>query len=69
MIMISSVKGFYAPKFRHYENLNMNSDVEYGISKAGIYAAKDLSVRFKGVARYNCIAPGGKKVKIIPQHL
>ena len=62
MIMISSVKGFYAPKFKHYENLNMNSDVEYGISKAGIsYAAKDLSVRFKGIARYNCLAPGGIK--------
>ena len=40
----------------------MSSDIEYGIAKAGIsYAAKDLSVRFKGFARYNCIAPGGIK--------
>lgn len=60
MIMISSVKGFYPPKFSHYENLSMKSDVEYGVSKAGInYAAKDLSVRFNGIVRYNCIAPGG----------
>ena len=60
MIMLSSVKGFYAPKFYHYENTNMNSDVEYGISKAGIsYAAKDLSVRFKGNVKYNCVAPAG----------
>ena len=60
MIMLSSVKGFYAPKFYHYENTNMNSDVEYGIAKAGIsYAAKDLSVRYKGQVKYNCVAPAG----------
>ena len=60
MIMISSVKAFSSPKFDHYKDTNMNSALEYGVSKAGIsLAVKDLSVRFKGLVRYNSIAPGG----------
>lgn len=60
MVLLSSVKGFYAPKFYHYKNTNMKSAFEYGVSKAGIsYAAKDLSVRYNGIVRYNCVAPAG----------
>mgnify|MGYP001368677550 CR=1 FL=1 len=60
MVMMSSIKAFSAPKFYHYENTNMNSELEYGVSKAGIsLAVKDLSVRYKGLVRYNAIAPGG----------
>ena len=60
MVMMSSIKAFSAPKFYHYENTDMSSELEYGVSKAGIsLAVKDLSVRFKGFVRYNAVAPGG----------
>ena len=62
MVYISSVKSHNAPKFDHYEGLNMTSDIEYGVAKSGLnLAVKDLSVRFDGQVKYNCLAPGGIK--------
>ena len=36
LILISSIQGIQAPKFEHYEDLNMSSPIEYSAIKSGI---------------------------------
>ena len=60
LILTSSIKSIKAPKFWHYEDLDMNSDVEYAIAKAGInILIKDATVRYSNYMRCNAVAPGG----------
>ena len=65
LILISSVQGIQAPKFEHYDNLNMNSPIEYSAIKSGIIAVcKYLSKYYRNSnIRINCISPGGIKDK------
>jgi NAD(P)-dependent dehydrogenase (short-subunit alcohol dehydrogenase family) len=61
LVHISSIQGVAAPKFDHYEGLDMTSPVEYTAIKHGVvgltrYLAKYLSDT--GI-RVNCISPGG----------
>jgi len=61
LVHIGSIQGVAAPKFRHYEGLDMTSPLEYTAIKTGLlgvvrYLAKYLSGT--GI-RVNCISPGG----------
>jgi NAD(P)-dependent dehydrogenase (short-subunit alcohol dehydrogenase family) len=61
IILISSIQGFSAPKFEHYNKTKMTSPIEYSAIKSGIisitrYLAKYLK---KKNIRINCISPGG----------
>ena len=61
LVHISSIQGVAAPKFDHYEGLDMTSPVEYTAIKHGVvgltrYLAKYLS---DTEIRVNCISPGG----------
>ena len=61
LIHISSIQGFSAPKFEHYENINMTSPIEYSAIKSGIISiTKWLAKYYKDTnIRVNCISPGG----------
>ena len=60
LIFISSIKAFNSPKFWHYEGLNMESNLEYAIAKAGLnILVKDTNVRYKERIVCNAVAPGG----------
>jgi NAD(P)-dependent dehydrogenase (short-subunit alcohol dehydrogenase family) len=63
LILISSILGVQAPKFEHYENLKMNSPIEYSAIKSGIISvSKYLSKYYKNKnIRVNCVSPGGIK--------
>jgi len=60
LIFISSIKAFNSPKFWHYEGLEMGSNVEYAMAKAGLnILVKDTNVRYKENIVCNAVAPGG----------
>ncbi|MCR8538796.1 MAG: SDR family oxidoreductase [Prochlorococcus marinus CUG1439] len=62
LVFTSSVKAFRAPKFSHYEDLGMETQVEYGMAKAALnLLVKDTTVRYKPFLRCNAVAPGGIK--------
>ena len=63
LILISSVQGVQAPKFEHYNNLKMNSPIEYSAIKSGIISiSKYLSKYYKNKnIRVNCVSAGGIK--------
>ncbi len=63
LILISSIQGIQAPKFAHYKNLNMTSQIEYSAIKSGIISiTKYLSKYYKNKnIRINCVSPGGIK--------
>lgn len=61
LVHVGSIQGLAAPKFRHYEGLDMTSPLEYTAIKTGLlgvvrYLAKYLSDT--GI-RVNSISPGG----------
>ena len=64
LILVSSIQGFSAPKFEHYENTDMSSPAEYTAAKSGI-----IGIITKWLAKYcknknirvNCVSPGGIK--------
>jgi len=61
LIFVSSIQGFMAPKFEHYENTNMTSPIEYSASKhALVGVTRYLAKYYKGSnIRVNCVSPGG----------
>jgi NAD(P)-dependent dehydrogenase (short-subunit alcohol dehydrogenase family) len=61
LIFVSSIQGFMAPKFEHYENTNMTTPIEYSASKhALIGITRYLAKYYKGNnIRVNCVSPGG----------
>ncbi len=61
LVLVSSIQGVRAPRFDHYEGLDMTSPAEYTAIKAGVIAfgawlAKYLSGTH---VRVNCVSPGG----------
>lgn len=61
LIHISSILGFNAPKFDHYEGTEMHSPIEYSAIKAGIISITKWLAKYysnKNI-RVNCISPGG----------
>lgn len=61
LIHISSIQGLAAPKFEHYEGLEMSSPIEYSAMKAGIISLTRYLAKIyknKGI-RVNCVSPGG----------
>lgn len=63
LILFSSIQGIRSPKFEHYQNLNMNSPIEYSAIKSGIISvSKYLAKYYKNKnIRINSISPGGIK--------
>ena len=61
LIHISSILGFNAPKFDHYEGTEMHSPIEYSAIKAGIISITKWLAKYysKKNIRINCISPGG----------
>ncbi len=61
LINISSIQGFMAPKFDHYEGTNMNSPIEYSAIKAGIISITKWLAKYYSNQniRVNCVSPGG----------
>ena len=61
LIHISSIQGVQSPKFKHYENTNMTSPIEYSAIKSGIISITKWLAKYhknKNI-RVNCISPGG----------
>ena len=61
LILFSSIQGFRAPKFEHYEGTPMISPIEYSAVKSGIIAiTRWLAKHYRQQnIRVNCISPGG----------
>jgi len=61
VILISSIQGVMAPKFKHYEGLKMFSPIEYTAIKFSIVGIVKYFAKFYGKYKinYNCISPGG----------
>jgi len=61
LVLISSIQGLSAPKFRHYEGTGMSSPIEYSAIKAGVNAvARYLAKYLVGESiRVNTVSPGG----------
>lgn len=61
LVLISSIQGLSAPKFRHYEGTSMSSPIEYSAIKAGVNAvARYLAKYLVGEnIRVNTVSPGG----------
>ena len=61
IVLLSSIQGLSAPKFKHYEDTAMSSPIEYSAIKAAVnsiarYLAKYLKNRN---IRVNTVSPGG----------
>jgi NAD(P)-dependent dehydrogenase (short-subunit alcohol dehydrogenase family) len=61
VVLISSIQGIRAPRFDHYEGLDMSSPAEYSAVKAGVigfsrWLAKNVA---STNIRVNCVSPGG----------
>lgn len=61
LVLISSIQGLSAPKFRHYAGTTMTSPIEYSAIKAGVNAvARYLAKYLSGQnIRVNTVSPGG----------
>tara|TARA_A100001011_G_scaffold396755_1_gene495496 strand:- start:114 stop:854 length:741 start_codon:yes stop_codon:yes gene_type:complete len=61
LILLSSIQGVMAPKFKHYLKTNMNSPVEYTALKFGIVGIVKYFAKLYGEfnINVNCISPGG----------
>ena len=61
LVLISSIQGLSAPKFRHYAGTSMTSPIEYSAIKAGVNAvARYLAKYLKDQRiRVNTVSPGG----------
>ena len=61
LVLMSSVQGAGAPKFRHYEGTSLVSPIEYSAIKAGVNAvARYLAKYLYGQnIRVNAVSPGG----------
>jgi NAD(P)-dependent dehydrogenase (short-subunit alcohol dehydrogenase family) len=61
LVLVSSIQGLSAPKFRHYEGTSMTSPIEYSAIKAGVNAiARYLAKYLVGEnIRVNTVSPGG----------
>ena len=61
LILLSSIQGVMAPKFKHYLKTNMNSPVEYAALKFGIVGIVKYFAKLYGKfnINVNCISPGG----------
>lgn len=61
IVLLASIQGIRAPKFHHYEGLDMTSPAAYSAIKGGVisysrWLAKYLS---RTGVRVNCVSPGG----------
>ena len=61
LLNISSIQGVYAPKFEHYEKLNMQSPIQYTAAKTSIIGITKYLAKFYGKNNIyvNCLSPGG----------
>lgn len=61
VVLISSIQGIRAPRFDHYEGLDMSSPAEYSAVKAGVIGfSRWLAKNLAGTGiRVNCVSPGG----------
>lgn len=61
LVLISSIQGLSAPKFRHYAGTTMTSPIEYSAIKSGVNAvARYLAKYLTGQnIRVNTVSPGG----------
>ena len=61
LIHISSILGIQSPKFKHYENTNMSSPIEYSAIKSGIISITKWLAKYSknNNIRVNCVSPGG----------
>lgn len=61
LLNISSIQGVYAPKFEHYEKLNMQSPIQYTAVKSSIIGLTRYLAKFYGKNNIyvNCLSPGG----------
>ena len=61
VVLISSIQGIRAPRFDHYEGLDMSSPAEYSAVKAGVIGfSRWLAKNVAGTGiRVNCVSPGG----------
>ena len=61
LVLVSSIQGLGAPKFRHYEGTDMTSPIEYSAIKAGVNAvARYLAKYLVGEhITVNAVSPGG----------
>lgn len=61
LIHVSSIQGFAAPKFEHYEGTHMTSPIEYSAIKSGVIAITQWLAKYykNRCIRVNCVSPGG----------
>lgn len=61
LVHISSIQGVSAPKFEHYQDIEMTSPIEYSAIKAGVISiTRWLAKYYAGNnIRVNCVSPGG----------
>jgi NAD(P)-dependent dehydrogenase (short-subunit alcohol dehydrogenase family) len=61
IINIASIQGVSSPKFKHYENTDMTSPIEYTAAKSAIISMSRYMAKYlKGKnIRVNCVSPGG----------
>ncbi len=61
VISMSSIYGFFPPRFEVYENSDFTMPVEYAAIKAGVInLMKYFAKYYRGKnIRYNCLSPGG----------
>ena len=63
LVNISSIQGVSAPKFDHYNNLNMDSPLQYTATKSSIIGLTKYLAKYYGKKNItvNCLSPGGIK--------
>ena len=61
IVLISSIQGLGAPKFRHYAGTSMSSPIEYSAIKAGVNAVARYLAKYlvRDQIRVNTVSPGG----------
>lgn len=61
LVLISSIQGLSAPKFRHYTGTSMTSPIEYSAIKAGVNAVARYLAKYlkEQNIRVNTVSPGG----------
>lgn len=61
LVLVSSIQGVRAPRFDHYEGLQMSSPAEYTAIKGGVISFTSWLAKYlaKTNVRVNCVSPGG----------